>query len=89
MDDVSIEGETLETEDVTESVTTFGAENNSVGWSDASMSVGGSSGSSIASAETLLTFTTEASEALFKPLADAATLASVEGLPLERRREVR
>jgi hypothetical protein len=36
-----------------------------------------SSDSSVASAATLLTFTTETSEALFKPLADAATLQSI------------
>lgn len=43
LDDVSIEGETLETEDVTESVMTFGAENYSVGWSEGSKSLGGDS----------------------------------------------
>jgi hypothetical protein len=80
LDDVSIEDDTLETEDVTNSVTMFGAENSSICWSvcsDDEDNGSTCSDSSAASAATLLTFTTETLEALFKPLADRATLHSV------------
>jgi hypothetical protein len=81
LDDVSIEcNNTLETEDATESVTTFEAENSSVAWSDCSnsiVSMESNSDGSAASAATLLRFTLAASEALFKPQADKPTLESI------------
>jgi len=81
LDDVSIEGiSTLETEDATESVSTFRAENSSVSWSMGSeddMSVSTASDGSVASANTLFTFSTNASESLFKPTADKTLLEKI------------
>eukprot|EP00804_Cyclotella_cryptica_P012519 CCRYP_017724-RA/>CCRYP_017724-RA protein AED:0.34 eAED:0.23 QI:0/0/0/1/1/1/3/0/930 len=71
---------TLETEDATESITSFGGKSYSNSWSVAS-DTGDSddqSTTSIASAETLCTFTSEASSQLFKPLPTSETLRLVE-----------
>eukprot|EP00804_Cyclotella_cryptica_P022757 CCRYP_004988-RA/>CCRYP_004988-RA protein AED:0.68 eAED:0.37 QI:0/-1/0/1/-1/1/1/0/432 len=81
LNDVSVVANiTLETEDATESITSFGGESYSNSWSVA-LDTGDSddqSTTSIASAETLFTFTSEASSQLFKPLPTSETLRSVE-----------
>jgi hypothetical protein len=69
LDDVSLGSNTHETENATESDSSFGVELPPSDWSAAldSMASSDASASSLASAATLVTFTTEASKELFKP----------------------